>query len=391
MDALKPEESYSHSRTEFSERRSERMRLIRWTVLFLFPVELLSIAALCQQTSAAPGVVRGHVELKDTRAPAKGAVVSLRPTGAYAVLIPASGEYVVRDHPHLGATADQSGAFRIDNVQPGDYELLTYMPDYFDESASLETEGQTVHVLPGERKSIDIGLERGGAIEGQVRFDDGTPAHTGRQAADEVAVSVEIESSPAQLSRIGGAAHTDAEGRYRIGGLPAGKYIVFAALPGEMVPTTRGRESASGRLVFAPRGIRASKAERVEVHPPDTVRGADIVFQTKELYTVSGRVIDPDGAPVTEGLIRLYPTGEPALSQSSPPGKNGEFSFSDLPNEAYTLKYESQANSEIIGLTDDKAGIRIRIGKPPYTPATAQVQISGHSSTDVVLRVRPMT
>jgi hypothetical protein len=158
-----------------------------------------------------------------------------------------------------------------------------------------------------------------------------------------------------------------------------------------MVPTTRGRESASRRLVFAPPGIRASKAERVEVHPPDTVRGADIVFQTKAVYTVSGRVIDPNGAPVTEGLIRLYPTGEPALSLSSPPGENGEFSFGDLPNETYTLKYESQSKTEIIGLTEDKAGIRIRIGKPPYAPATEQVQISGNSSTDLVLRVRPMT
>jgi hypothetical protein len=100
-------------------------------------------------------------------------------------------------------------------VQPGNYELLTYVPDYFDESASLETGGQTVHVLPCEKKSIDIGLERGGAIEGQVRFDDGTPAHTGGQAADEVAVNVEIETSPSQLSRFGGAAHTNAEGRYR--------------------------------------------------------------------------------------------------------------------------------------------------------------------------------
>jgi hypothetical protein len=73
------------------------MRLIRWTVLFLFPVELLSIFALCQRMPAAPGIVCGHVELEDTGAPAKGAVISLRPTEAPPVRIPTNGEYVVRN------------------------------------------------------------------------------------------------------------------------------------------------------------------------------------------------------------------------------------------------------------------------------------------------------
>lgn len=372
------------------------MRLIRRAVLFLIFVDTLSILALCQQP-AALSTVLGVVKLEDTGAPATGSMVSLRRTNIAPPSIPASGEYVIRDQSRQGdlnATIDRSGTFRMDDVPPGDYELMTYKPGYFDPDA-IAANGfkHEVHVAAGETKKIDVHLERGGTIEGQVRFDNGVPAHTGRQVADEVAVGVEIETS-GRLSPFGGAAHTDAEGRYSIGGLPAGTYIVSAGMPGKMVAVKGGELGSGGRIVFAPRGVRASNAERIEVHPPDTVSGVDIVIQTRALHSISGKVVDQNGTPVTVGLVRLYPTGESALPQpspmrSSPLGINGEFSFDDLPNDDYTIKYKSYPEYEPIGVTADHSGVRIRVHKAPYAPATEQVRISGQDSRNVVLRVRP--
>lgn len=373
------------------------MRPIQRAVLFLFVASLLTILGDSQQ-AAAPATVRGMVTLEDTGAPAIGAVVSLRPTNLAPPPISPIGEFVVRDQPHLGdlnATVDRKGVFHIDGVPAGNYVLMTYRPGYFDPDASAANDFmREVHVAAGEAKKIDVRLERGGTIEGQVRFDNGTPAHTGRQVADEVAVGVEIETL-GHLSPFGGAAHTDAEGRYSIGGLPPGVYIVSAGMPGKMVAVKGGGElGAGGRIVYAPRGLRASNAERIEVHPPGAVSGVDIVIQTHALYTISGKVIGPNGEPVTEGLLRLYPTGESILPRSSPVraspiGINGEFSFDDLPNDDYTIKFQSYPRYEMVGITADHRGVRYRMHKAPYAPAITQVRIFGQDSKNVVLRVTP--
>lgn len=360
-------------------------------VLFLYLTGVLSLAAFCQQ-AAVPGTVHGVVKLAKTGAPATGTVVSLRQTSVGPIPIQGTGEYLYRPQERdLNATVNRSGTFRIDEVPPGDYVLMTYKPGYFDSDA-IAANGfmQVVHLAAGETKKVNIHLERGGTIKGQVRFDNGAPAHTGRQVVDEVAVNAEIETPSGRLSRFGGAAHTDAEGRYSIGGLPPGTYLVFAGMPGKMVAVKGGGELGSGgRIVFAPRGIRASNAERVEVHPPGVVSGVNIVIQTQALHTISGRIIDRNGDPVTEGLIWLYPAGQSVLGRSSPPGAKGEFSFEDLPNENYTVEYKSYPQQKVLGVTADRTGIRMRITKAPYAPAAKQVRIIGRDINNVVLRVHP--
>lgn len=376
------------------------MGMTRPRFLFLLSLSLLSMAAGYPQIApTATGVARGTVTLRDTGAPARGAVVFLRPVETAPVPGGGSGEFVVREDERandLHATVDRNGAFSIDRVPSGDYTLNIYKPGYFDQDAALISVAafsdwtRRVHLARGEKKVIAIRLERGGAIEGQVRFSDKKPAHTGGPAADEVAVNVEIQTVSGALNRFGEVAHTDAEGHYRIEGLPAGRYAVFAGFPGKMVETTHGMEEADGRILFAPGVIRASKAELVEVDPPHTRDGVDITVPLQGLHRIVGKVIDSSGVTVTRGLIRLYPSGEPAMNLTSPVGRNGEFSFGDLPNDDYTVSFESQSEAEFLGITEDKTGIRMRMRKAPYAPTSKQVIISGRDATDVVLTVRPM-
>jgi len=73
------------------------------------------------------------VKLAKTGAPATGAVVSLRQTSVGPIPIQGTGEYLYRPQERdLNATVNRSGTFRIDEVPPGDYVLMTYKPGYFD-------------------------------------------------------------------------------------------------------------------------------------------------------------------------------------------------------------------------------------------------------------------
>ena len=366
---------------------------------------LLSLSFLFLSTNAqqqpATGSVHGHAVLEDTGKPATDAIVSLLPSAETwpTPQISAEGEYVMKDQPHrgdFGATVDSSGSFAIDHVLPGEYTVLTYMPGYISQDASApagtRSDGpaiQKVHVLPGERATVDLQLQRGGSIEGTVYYADGKPAHTGKQVFAEVAVNLEIQTATGKFSRFGGAAHTDEKGHYHLDGLPPAKYIVFTALPGGMVSTTRGSFGAGGMLLFAPSTVRATQAHIVELRGLETLKGIDIEIPSTGLHTVSGRVVDRTGQPVLEGIIRIYPKGEPDLSRAVPLDKNGKFSFDDVRDEQYTVAVEFEGEFEFIGITEDKTGIRMRRHKPPFTPAAVDAHVSGQNLEALVLTVDP--
>jgi hypothetical protein len=378
--------------------RSFRSIALRKAILLSLSISLtLSMDASCQQPLPA-GSVQGVVTVEGAEASAKGIRVFLRPIVAPVSQLPY--EYVIRDDDSRRAdrysVVDGDGAYVIANVPSGDYTFLVYKPGYLDndavlvDSAGFAEFGRKVHLNADEHKTMDIRLIRGGVIQGQVLYDDGGPADSGKRFAGAVAVNAEIETAPGRFSRFGEAAHTDAKGYYNIEGLPAGRYRVFAALNGGMVTTTRGMEGASGQTVFAPSVVRASKAKVIHVQQMQTTNRVDVVLPTLGLHVVKGRVVDSTDAPVTEGLIRLYPTGEPDLSKATPVDKNGGFSFSDVPDEEYTIRYESFGTTEFLGMTPDNTGVRMRLNKAPFAPVTEDIRVSGQNPEPVLLRVKPM-
>jgi Polysaccharide lyase family 4, domain II len=353
------------------------------------------------QQQPATGSVQGHAVLQDTGKPATDAIVSLLPSAETwpPPQIPEEGEFVVRDQPHRGdfyATVDASGSFVIDHVLPGEYTVLTYKPGYVSQDAS-EPAGtlpntptiQKVRVLSGQTASVDLQLERGGSIEGTVSYSDGKPAHAGKQVFAEVAVNLEMLTAEGKFSHFGGAAHTDEQGHYRFDDLPSAKYIVFMALPGGMAATVRGSSATSGMLLFAPSTVRASQAQLVEVSGRETRNGVDIEIPTTGLHTVSGKVVDTAGQPILEGLVRLYPKGEPDLSRANPLNKDGEFSFDNVPDEQYTVTVEFEAKIEFLGITEDKTGIRNRRHKPPFGSAPVEVRVSGQNPPPLLVTADP--
>ncbi|HTV09596.1 MAG TPA: carboxypeptidase-like regulatory domain-containing protein [Candidatus Aquilonibacter sp.] len=357
---------------------------------------LLPVVNMAQQAQPS-GLVQGRAILSDSGKRAEGALVSLFAV-APPQTFPQYGEYVVHDSiqpADLHATVAGNGTFTIDNVPPGEYSVMIYKPGYIKQDPR-QTPGtyspdsiRRVTVTAGGVAGVSLVLQRGGSIEGQVRFDDGRALPAGRTPMDGIAVNVEMETAPGTFARFGGAAHLDAEGRYDIDGLPPARYIVFLGLPPTMIETTRGLVSAGGRLLFAPGTNRASRARVIALSGEETQSGVDFNIPTRGLHAIRGRVIDSTGAPVTQGLVRLYPTGEPTLPLAAGVDRNGEFVFADLPDDSYTVSFESEGKTEFRGVTADGKGIRVFRGKPPYEPAKTDVQVSGQDPPAVILRVQP--
>jgi Polysaccharide lyase family 4, domain II len=361
------------------------------------------------QTSIETGTVHGNIHLADSGAPATGAIVSLVPTeeSHQAAPNPENGEFIVRDQPHRAdfhATVDASGRFQIDHVKPGDYYILTYEHGYLSQDAYMpsgalsQEDGskapippfvKEVHVTPNGTNLVNLKLERGGTVAGTVRFVDGSPAHTGKQAASGVAVNVEIQTAEGKYARFGGAAHTDARGHYQIDDLPTASYVVFAAIPGKMVQTSRGLIGSSGAVIFAESTVRASKARLIQLQGTQTQNGVDIDIPVAGLHIVSGKVVSTSGQAINEGLVRLYPTGEPGLSLATPIGLDGAFSFDGVAEEQYTISVEFPDKVEFLGLTEDKTGMRMKRTKAPYAPISQAVTVAGQDPLPLVLQAEP--
>jgi hypothetical protein len=197
--------------------------------------------------------------------------------------------------------------------------------------ASAWLNGQTTATAP----------QGSGTIQGLVLFVDGTPAHTGKGIPEEVAVNVEVQTSAGVWARFGGAAHTDEHGHYQIERLPAGKYLVFAAFPGEWVQTSTGRIKGTGPLSFAPGVVRPSKAQVITLTGNNDVEEANVRIPSDSHHKISGRVMTADGKAANRGIVRLYASGEPDLSRASPLAEDGTFEFTNVADEEYTVSASS--------------------------------------------------
>jgi hypothetical protein len=258
--------------------RSDR----RW----LFAIFLSAFTALAQQNPAdkppdasdKPATVTGHVYLSDTKGPARKATVSLQTVASLEADTPPrhGGIFSSNSDDEIESIAVQTrldGSFSFNDVKPGAYYVIGAYPGYispylslalakgrspYGEWQPLNPEQQAakkaaldtiprITVQPDRAASIDVTLERGAAISGNITFDDGNPAaglevtllsqmlRDGKQTWSEIQSGT--DSPFVQIT-------ADDRGNYRFSGLPAGKYIVRMELT-QMKFVTRTSSSGS--------------------------------------------------------------------------------------------------------------------------------------------------
>lgn len=200
------------------------------------------------------------------------------------------------------ARTDEDGRFLIDNLDPGPTTLMVRAEGF----QPFELTGLEL-VAGQELGDVDVVLKRGATIVGTVRDADGRPVAQAR-------VMIQRMSGGGGMMSTRGE-ETDADGRFRLTGVAAGPAILVV-------------QDASRRETKKSIEIRSGS------------QTVDLAFE--EGVEVSGRVVDPDGAPVAGANVFLEPafTSGRAIYRSSSglqTAADGSFTFRDVLEGSYHL------------------------------------------------------
>jgi hypothetical protein len=294
---------------------------------------------------AATGSVLGRVYLDDTKAPARKATVYLQPAAA---LIEDSPDDHTRAQGNRAATMSLQtrfdGSFSFSHVPLGTYYVIASCPGYVSPYTALSlAEARSMYgtwqpLGPSQATAkeivlktipritvgsslpatIDVPLERGGAISGTITYDDGGPA-----AGLEVNVLASMLQDgketwaplnpPANVSfdRV----KTDDRGNYRLSGLPARKYLVQVTLDLQTTITyiSSGSVSTSQRgnrfdtlAIYSGSTPRLKDATSVAIDLGEERTGEDLRIPISKLHTITGNIVSAhDGHVINSGQVQL--------------------------------------------------------------------------------------
>ncbi len=337
-----------------------------------------------QPTQVGTGVISGAVYCADTNEPARFVAVKVQSVSSLG-----SAPKVLEQGPAdaVSTTTGVDGAFRVDGLVPGEYLVLASLQGYMyplarltysdldgdSDSSSARVGERVAALLPhvavtvGQTSSITIRLERGAEFSGTVSFDDGAPVIGAQIRLYRSSKSGDKWSEALQPPNAGWLQMTtDDLGRFRVPGLPSGKYLVSARFPvnggsgnailGGAVRTSSGVPYQSQLEVYFGDTVRQRDATMLNLAEGERRSGIDIHLPLAKLHTLSGTVrAASDGRPLRSAFMQLrfsddvrpflrahggddgtflipfVPDGEYILSVSAPPEKDRKFKDRDLP------------------------------------------------------------
>jgi hypothetical protein len=337
----------------------------------------------------------------------------------------------------LSATIDAEGNYAFTGVPPGAYYIRVKAPGYVDPLAAFSPEDLAspdpairkkiaaavpiVIIYDGERARADLVAERGAAISGKLRYDDGSPAAgwtvraipAGANTANPLANFLGFDLTVIDPAHSNDIATTDDTGAFRLAGLHSGSFVVEARLnaaaldhsPFQPVGSTAGSFlsivggasvlNALKLTVYSGNVTRLSAAKPIQLHAAEEYAGADILVPLHSTYSIAGIVVAKrDGHLVNTGTVQLVAqsdTGkdDPSISLSAAINPDGTFRFDYVPgNTTYSLRALHAAdtitlsNTQILGSL-----IALRKTGLTYLPTTLPVFVDKSNITDLKLVV----
>jgi hypothetical protein len=328
-----------------------------------WPLLLIALSTLTAtaQSSAKPGngTVTGHVYCADTNAPARMARVRLESAND-PQLHEGRNPNPSSDMPVGGIVQTAiDGSFVIPNVPPGRYYVVPALPGYLsprlnaeddDDALPAAATGQPPVVIPkvdvqaDQAASIDVRLERGAAVSGTIRFDDGSPAVGIHIGLLRIGQRKEKTSNSEDVG-VRGNETTNDLGRYRISGEREGEYMVEALLSHvDLVPAANRGTPFSDTLrsvliVYSGDATRKSAAASFKLSPGEERTGEDITLPLGKLHTISGVVTAAgDGHPINSGNLALMSPEDKELVTDAEISSDGTFHIEAVPEGSYTLR-----------------------------------------------------
>lgn len=259
------------------------------------PAQVSGVAAPTEEpvviTLSPRARISGRVVDSDSRPVAGATLRALSPRSEIV------GGIVIQGGPTVETRSHEDGTFVVEGVEPGPVQLTGSGPDWQEASQQLRLPvGQDL-------EGIELVLRRAALLEGRVLGPDGSPvarAEIGRH----------LPPRPGEIRYEAPLAFSDAEGRYRIGGL------------------------APGRLSLAARhGAFGESVREIDLQPGDN----DLDFELAGGQTVSGQVVAPSGAPVAGARVSLQADSWAAGPPDAMSEPDGSFRFEGLPPGSYGL------------------------------------------------------
>jgi hypothetical protein len=362
-----------------------RISIISWLLLAFYFLTTLVVAQSPNSGKSANviqsfGSVSGYVSCGDTNAPARFARVELKAIADHAE--PRKNNPIQAGRGPAAAVVTASltrldGRFLFPGVRPGRYVVIVDLYGYL-ETGSPISKGELgapseanpeadpdlfpiVSVEAGRSSNIDVHLERGSAIGGIVRWDDGSPA---------VHIPIRVlrreRVGPNQSGKIGiGGGQqpeekksdtTDDRGRFRIAGLASGNYIVEASLQTD--PFAFGNESSQARYmmgtsfgdlhVYGGNTLKLKEASLIDLGSGDDRDDADITVPLNSIYSLTGEIsATSDGHPINMARVILLDGDNRAQLRASEVGDGGSFRFDYVPAGNYLIRVENAADGEM--------------------------------------------
>lgn len=380
---------------------------------------LFSLPATAQEqavTQAAPSnevAVSGHVICGDTGHPARFAAVQLIPKEPQqndaadwakvkdskdVAKLMAKNTSRLQKGTGLSAVSTIDGSFEMPKVPAGTYYVVVELKGYLSPLSTLSTLERMVGRAEALKKiqasaekivvqdapvRVDVRLERGGSINGVIRYDDGSPA-------------VDVKATRMVLQEDGKwvvdvfhplvpAPTTDDRGRYRISGLAKGKYAVKAELPTNQMISGLGSASTSlhsnygdALAVYSGGALREKDIKPIEVGPGEDVDGVDLVFPIDNLHVVSGTIVaKADNHSVNSGWVSLTDAETKASLRRTKVDEDGKYKFSYVPEGNYKLITSQVGDTEKIAQTDVYAQVVPPKFLKSYEELTVPIEVKG--------------
>ena len=333
---------------------------------------ILGAVGLHGQTAPSParpapqtgtGVIRGRVTAADTALPIPNVRLSLTMSAG------GSNAAVGSVDPTL---SDSEGRFQFVNLPAGRYTVVAAKAGYLNSRFGARTyfdRPVNVVVVEGAIDDINMRLVKSAAISGRILDDLGDPA-----VGASVSVSRRERIDGRERLSIVKGTQTDDLGEYRIGGLPAGSFLVSVG--------GGGGTATRWTRTFFPGPVMLSRAQAISVGAGEDAGGRDFsvspVGSGSRSVTLSGVVIGADGGVARGTLIHatvedVAGTGSASSGRISP---SGEFSF----------KQDEPGGHLLIarGATGDVAALRVFVADSDVTGLRLVLAKGGRMSGRVV-------
>ena len=271
---------------------------------------------------------------------------------------------------------DQDGKFEVSGLERVNYQVSAWLSAYAPQPRN-PADTQSNNVKVGD--SVTLVLIKGGVITGTVTNQTGEPIVGVRVRARMIRDSELLTGPYAQISM---ERSTDDRGIYRIYGLPAGTYVVWAGGAG----FNPGMDPFDDDVPSYAPGSTRDEASEITVRPGEEIANIDIRYRGEPGHVVSGTVIGPPTDQHMNSFIELTSTRDTGAQWSSTRSVYGPmgpgFSFPGVDDGDYVVTARSLLANQEWALSPSK---RIKVRGADVTGIELVTQPLGSVSGRVVL------